>query len=287
MDPLASIPLIGGLFDNSDQEALQSLAQNQQLYGGIQTPTFNPYQPASYTPEMAQAQTIQANPQLQGAQMNSLNNLAGLAQNGLTPVDQANFMQAENIGNQTENSGVQGALQNAASRQLGGSGLEFAMREQAGQDAANRSQQAGLQTAADSAQQRALYNQAYGNYATGLEGQQFGQAAANTGILNNFNQYNTGNRNQANMYNTGNTNQAQMYNNTMVQQGYEDQMQKAGGEAGANTGMAEGYGAENAANTSARNSNTALAAGVGMGMARMGPWAPRQQNQNNSPYGGQ
>jgi hypothetical protein len=66
---------------------------------------------------------------------------------GLSAEDQLNFEKARSLGAQQSQQGAQAALQNAAARGVGGSGLEFGMREQANQEAANRAQTAGLEQA--------------------------------------------------------------------------------------------------------------------------------------------
>lgn len=283
---LSSIPIIGGLFDDSQEQALEQLRANQQLYGNLQTPDFQTYTPeqyqvaGSYDPQQAQASTISEDPTLRSAQLSALNKMAGLANTGLSDVDQAGFAKAREQADQISHSGTQAALQNAQARGVGGSGLEFVMREQAAQDAAQRAQDAGLSQASQSAQMRALYNQAFGSMAGQVRGQDYNANAANAGILNNFNMYNTQSGNQAQLYNLGQqqqvsnanvtqNNQAQQYNNQLKQQTYGDQLQKVNGQAGANTGVAQGYAAENAANTSERNSNTGLLADAfGLGKSK-------------------
>ena len=261
------IGLLSGLLDNSDAQAQQQLQQDQQLYGNLQTPTFNPYNPQTYTAGNAQAQTVQQDPNLRAQQMQAIMQMGGLANTGLSAVDNAGFEQARDVGNQMMNSGNAAALQNAQARGVGGSGLEFAMHDQANAAAAGQANQAGLQQAADSARQRALYNQAYGNALSGMQQQQTGLSAANANILNNFSQYNTNNQNQANLYNTGQQNYAQQYNNQMAQQTYQDQYQKAAGQAGAGQQIANGDYAQGAANQS--NFNSAVGAASKYGIAKM------------------
>jgi hypothetical protein len=254
----SQLPIIGGLLDDSQDNALDQLKKNQALYAGLQAPQFQDYNPVAYDPTMAQASTISEDPSLRGMQMNALNNLAGLSTTGLSAIDQQGFENARQMAGQIASSGNAAALQNAQARGVGGSGLEFAMREQANQDAAGRAQQASLQQAADSARQRALYNQAYGQMAGQVRGQDYNTNAANAGILNNFNMYNTNATNQARQYNVGQQNYAQQYNNDLRQKQYEDQLQKLGGMSGANSGMYKGYAAENAANNDQRNQNTQM-----------------------------
>jgi hypothetical protein len=256
----ASLPVIGGMFDDSEENALNELQRNQGLYGSLQLPQFQDYKPVEYDPSMASATTISEDPMLRSAQMSALNKMAGLADTGLSAVDQAGFENARQMGNQMAASGTAAALQNAEARGVGGSGLEYAMREAASQGGALRGQQAALQQSSDSARQRALYQQAYGSMLGNVRGQDYNTDAANSGILNQFNQYNTGNRNQASLYNVGQQNYGQQYNNDLRQREYDDQYRKVSGQAGANSGMAQGYAAENAANTANRNSNTSLGA---------------------------
>lgn len=252
------------------------LAQNQQIYGGMQTPQFNPYIPEAYTvagtydPQMAEATSIQQNPELTSMQLSNLNRLAGLSTTGLSDVDQAGYERARNIGNEVLRGGTEAALQNAEARGQAGTGSELAMREMAAQQGSQNANNSALQQAADAAKMRALYTQAFGGAAAGLNSQQFGQNAANANILNQFNMANTQAKNQGNLYNLGVAqstsdknvaaeNAAQQYNNTMQQQSFQDQMAKAGGMAGANSGYAQGLAAQDAANQSQRNAymNTA------------------------------
>lgn len=262
--------IFGGMFDNSEQQAMDQLAQNQGIYGSIATPNFKQYDPESYAlqgsydPTMAHASTINEDPSLRSAQMSALSKLSGLADTGLSDVDNQGFERARQLASQIQNSGTAAALQNATARGQGGSGLEFAMREMANQQGSQNALNAGLDQAGQSARQRALYQQAYGNALSGLRSQDFGANAANANILNNFNMANTQAQNQGQQYNLNRSqgvadmnvqgrNQAKQYNNNLAQQQYQDQMQKAGGMAGANSAMAGGYAAQNAANQGNRN----------------------------------
>jgi hypothetical protein len=272
---LTGIPLVGGAFDETEEKAMEELRRNQALYEGLQDPSFANYNPegyqylGDYSPEMMDAETISEDPSLRGSQMSVLEDLAGLSKTGLTDVDALGYEKARDLGNQMARSGTQAAIQNAAARGVGGSGLEFAMREIANQEGAERAQNAALEQAAESARQKALYTQAYGNMLSGVRNQDFGVNRANTDILNQFNQMNTQNRNEAAQYNLGNRqnmananvdnrNKAFQYNQGMKQQAYDNKLKKLAGQTGANTGMAGGYAAQNAAQNAERNANTAL-----------------------------
>jgi hypothetical protein len=272
-NPLAQLPIVGGMFDSSQDDAINAIKGNKGLWDNLKTPDlqWKDYAPTAYQygGDM-QAQQIENDPLIRSAQMSALQKLSGLADTGLSDVDQAGYENARSIGSQVAHGADQAALQNATSRGVAGSGMEFAMREQGAQDAASRAQQAGLQQAADSARQRALYQKTYGDALSSQRGQDFQQSAANTDILNKFNQANTGRRDQVNQANTAGSNQAQMYNNqgqiNTQQQNFNNQLSKTGGQTGANGQVANAYAAENAANTAGRNANTGLAISAIAGM---------------------
>jgi hypothetical protein len=256
---LSSIPVYGALFDQSGKQGMGELERNQALWGGLGVPTqtWKDLDPQIYRPEMAQGHTVQDDPLVKSAQMSALAKMGDLSNTGLSDVDQAGYQQARDIGNQMANSGTQAAIQNANSRGLGGSGMEFAQREMANQQGAQRAQQAGLQQASDSARQRALYNQAYSNALGNQRAQDLNLNAQNAGILNQFNMANTNMQNQANQWNVNNQNQAQLANNNgrnaAMQANFNNALARTQGAAGANTGMGKGDFATNAANTANRN----------------------------------
>lgn len=260
------------LFNNSG-DFLQTLANSRGQYDGIQTPnlTWNTYSPDQVAPRSSQATTVQDDPMVKSAQMSALAKMGDLSNTGLSDVDQQGYAQARDLGNQMANSGTQAAMQNANARGIGGSGTEFAQREIANQQGAQRSQQAGLQQASDSARQRALYNQAYSNALGGMQQQQTGLNAQNAGILNQFNQANTNAANQAQYYNTGNNNQAQLTNtqgrNNVAQGNFNNQLGLAGAIQNSNKDLAGGQAAADAAATAQFNQIMSMGIGaVGMGM---------------------
>lgn len=228
--------------DNSFDNAINNLNNNKALYNGIDLPKYQQFNPQLYNTKSYTYDTIHEDPLLKSAQMSVLAKMSGLADNGLSDVDQAGYAQARNLGNQISRSGTDAALQNAQARGVGGSGLEFAMREIANQGGAQRGQDAGLQQAADSARQRALYNQAYGNALSGMRNQDFQQNAANTDIINRYNQMNTQQRNQNQHQNADLQNNAWMYNQGLQDKNYQNQLGRADRLAGFNNQQTEiGY----------------------------------------------
>lgn len=279
MSGASSIPIIGGLFDDTDELAMAELAKNRALFEGIEVPNlvWQDIAPELYQTEAANYELINEDPVVKSRQMENLARLAGLAESGLSEVDAAGYAKAKRAGEQTARAGRDAVLQDAQARGVAGGGLEFAMKEIANQGGAERAQEAGLQQAADSARQRAMYQQAYGSALDSVRGQDLRANSANADIINQFNKANTAQRNQVSMGNTDLRNNAQMTNQQgrrdVKQQNFSNQMARAGGVAGANTAMAGGYAAQNAANTADRNMWTGILAQAGMGAMGM-PSAP-------------
>lgn len=291
MSGATSIPIIGGMFDDTDEQAMEELAKNRRLYEGIEVPnlTWEDYAPERYKNETANYELTNEDPALRSYQMDALKRMSGLADNGLSEVDQAGYAKARNLGAQEARAGSQAAIQDAQSRGVAGSGMEFAMREIANQGGAQRSQEAALQQAADSARQRALYAQAYQQGLGNQRSQDFQANRANTDIINQFNQANTAQRNTVNMANTDLTNKSQMYNQEgkrgVKQQNFNNQITRANGISGATTQIANGFAAQNAANTADRNMWTGIGAQAGM-MAMGVPPIPKKKPQGYGSAGG-
>jgi hypothetical protein len=263
------------LFGDSGAGDLEAIArQNQQLYGNIQLPDlqYQAYNPEQVNPILAKATTISEDPTVRSAQLAALAKMSGLSDQGLSVEDQAAFGQAKAQAGQTLSNSAASALQNAQARGIGGSGLEFAMREMGAQNAAQNQQAANLQQAAASARNRVLANQAYSSALGQKRQQDYSANANNANILNQFNMANTGAMNNANYYNVGNQNQAQQYNqqnrNNVSQQNFNNQMTKANAQAGANNGYQQAVAAGQAAENS--NENALLGAGAKVGAAYMG-----------------
>jgi len=225
------------LFSGSDSgidAAIAANRKNASLYSNLATPQFKDFTPEQMKNITANYSTINEDPLIKSAQMSALAKMSGLADTGLTDADMAGYQQARDIGNQAQASGQAAALQNAQARGVGGSGLEFAMREMANQGAASKAQNAGLQQAADAARQKALYQQAYGSQLSGMANQENNLAGQNAGIINQFNAMNTNNQNATNRANVQANNQAFQYNQGQQQQNFQNQMSKANAIAGVN-----------------------------------------------------
>ena len=226
-------------------------------------------QQGTLTPEQAEVQllksnafnNIQTDPSLGAAQHQALEGLQEVAgQGGMTAIDKARMQDITDEQNATAR-GRLGAIQsNANERGVGGSGLELASALQNEQSAADRASKQGTDVAAN-AQARALQAlQASGQMASGMEAQQYGEQAQKAGSQNAIDKFNNQTLNANNLYNTQQANAAQQANlgekqrvaDTNVAIGnqqqthnaaanqtlFDDNAQKAAGEAGIFTGWA-------------------------------------------------
>jgi hypothetical protein len=235
-----------GIFgpDETLDDAWAMLDQNRSIYDQVKLPEYAEYIPELYNNESYNYELLKENPELLSKQGDNLKMLEQMAAQGLTAEDQLGFQKAREIGLQQARSGTQAALADAASRGVGGGGLEFAMREMANQGGAQRAQSAGLEQAAAAARQRALATQAYGSALSGVRGQDYQTAANNNNVINKFNQMNTQGRNQTNAANVDQRNSAFMYNEGLKDKRYQNQIGQADRRAGLNDRAAEMSAAE-------------------------------------------
>lgn len=266
--------IISDLFGGGDKgfdAARQANEQNRGLYDQIALPNYQEWNPELYSPESSQYTLVSDDPVTKSAQLSALEKMSGLADTGLSDADMAGYTKAANQASQIARSGNAAALNNAQARGVGGSGLEFIMREQANQDAAQRAQDAGLQVAADSAKQKALYNQAFLQGTSNMRDQDYRTNQANSSIINNFNQANTNARNTASQYNATQKNDAFKYNQGLKDKEYQNQVGIADRKAGFNNRNAEITSAEDEAR---RKKNAAygslIGAAAGYGFAPEG-----------------
>lgn len=243
------IPIIGGFFDDSDQKILELMAEQKRRAEALGTPEFGEYKPEQYA-----YQTVQEDPRIRQSQLQYLQRLQSLADTGLGEEDLAAFEAAKRGANQLARQREEALISNAQSRGVAGGGLEFALRQQAQQDAAERARASQMEQAAQAARQRALAIQAYGQGLQSQRGQDFDINRYNTDLINRFNQANTDLRNQAFKYNQDNQ-----------QRAYENQLRRLGVMSEADKGSAQGYAAQSALAAGNRRAlGAAIGAGVGM-----------------------
>lgn len=254
------------IFDGGDggfDDARRGVDQNRALYDNIALPEYDEFVPELLKNESEKYQTITEDPLLKSRQLELLNDLAGLKENGLSAVDEAGFAEARDMGEQMARAGTQSAIEDAQRRGVGGSGMEFAMREIANQGGAQRGAEAARNKAAEAARQRALYAQAYGDELSGQREADLRTNSANTDIINSFNSRNTQARNSTNNNNAMLKNDAFQYNQGLKDKNFQNQLGKADRQAGLNNQMTDIALAENEAK---RRKNGALTGSIGAGI---------------------
>ncbi len=240
------------------------------LWNDLQVPTIESQELNLLTPEylgdfqaqMEQAQSlgpsamenIAVDPRLAQAQMGALEQLSQMGEVGLLPGERAALNQARRAAASEAQAKSAQLMDEYARRGVGGSGAELAARLQAGQSAADRQSQESDRLM-QMAQERALSSISNaGNLAGQISNQQFGQqsdVAKAKDYINQFNiqnqqnvqQRNVAGANQAGLRNlqeqqriaeqgTGIKNQQQQYNKGLIQQQFQNQTQKIGGQTG-------------------------------------------------------
>lgn len=291
--------------EESSKQALQDALNNIK---NINTPSIEEQEIALekeksaglLSPEQEQAlkeqetglNNISVNPALRAAQMEALTSLQNQGRTGLTASDRNAINQTENQLTQQANSANQSVLQQMAQRGQGSAGASLAAQLANNQNSAATANQRALQVAGQ-AQQNALNATAQaGTLGNQLENSQYSEAANaakaqdainafNTQNAQNISNTNTQAGNQAQAFNLNNaqnisntntnlSNQQQQYNKGLYQQQFNNQLNKAKAESGAENNISGYYG--NQANLT-RQEGAAIGNGVqqvGMAIATGG-----------------
>lgn len=171
-----------------------------------------------YIPEMTSVpddvigRQISEDPALRQKQLENLDYLKSMSEGKINAQRELDLYRAIQDANAMSRARDEAALQSAQARGVGGGGLEFTMRQQGGQDAANRLQQAQMASAAQAALERL---QATGQLQSGLSGmrdQDYRINAQNADIINKFNVMNSTRRQEALDKRAMLKNQAAQYN---------------------------------------------------------------------------
>lgn len=294
--------LIGSAAASGDQDKSQQALQDAlNNLKGINTPSIEEQELAlqqeqsagKINPNLEQAvqqqgtglANVSVNPQLRAAQMQALQSLQQQGQTGLTPQDKLALTQITQQNNQQANSANQAVLQNAAARGMGGSGASLAAQLANNQNSANNQQNQSLQVGAQGAQAALNATAQAGQLGSQMENNQYGEASNAARAQDVINQFNTANKqgvnaqntlaqNQAQAYNlqnaqniantnTGIANQQQVANKGLYQQQYNNQLNQAQAEAGAENNLS-GYYGNQAAGT--RQEGAAIGNGIQQGL---------------------
>jgi hypothetical protein len=145
-------------------------------------------------------------------EMEALRQLEEQSKEGLTARDRADMAKVEQDANRA-NRGRQGAIQQQMeSRGLVGSGMEFALKQQAAQDAAEMEALSGLEKNAQMQDRKQNATMQLGNMSSQLQQRDFGQAAQKASAADDIARFNTQNSNTRQQYNTEGANSSNQQN---------------------------------------------------------------------------
>lgn len=240
---------------------------------------------------------VSTDPRMKNAQMKALEQLAGLSQQGLGVEDQQAFNQLRKQAGSEASAANAATLQNAAAQGTLDSGNTLMSQLMAGQQQANRLQDAGANQAA---QASAARRQALGMYAqqgNTLAQQDYlqkAQAGSAKDAISKFNAQNRQDVNASNLANqqaiantrSANANTQQMHNRGLIQQQFNNNLAQAGGVNNAANNLSAQYAAQGTARANGQAAMTSglINAGVQAGAAYYGGGAGGQTA--GSGYGG-
>jgi hypothetical protein len=215
----------------------------------------------------SQMEDIQMDPRLQAAQRAALDEMTGLGQTGLGAEDKAAFNQMRRQAAGAAEAQQASTLQEMASRGMLDSGANLAAQLQAGQSQADRMSQEGDRLAASAAEARraALGQQA--NMASQMSAQDLGLRTNKASAADTIAQFNTQQRAATGAANQGYNvdranqlanlrNQEEVANKGLVQQNFQNKIQKAGGVAQQQGQMASNLQAQAGAAQQAQQAQT-------------------------------
>lgn len=233
----------------------------------------------------SQMEDVQMDPRLQAAQRAALDEMTGLGQTGLGAEDKAAFNQLRRQAAGAAEAQQASTLQEMASRGMLDSGANLAAQLQAGQSQADRMSQEGDRLAASAAEARraALGQQA--NMASQMSAQDLGLKTNKASAADTIAQFNTQQRAATGAANQGYRidratqlanlrNQEEVGNKGLIQQNFQNQVQRAGGVAQQQSQMASNLQQQAAGAQQAQQAQTGailnLAGTLGAGAMKSG-----------------
>lgn len=222
---------------------------------------FAPQLESDFPEIKSKFESIEIDPRLRAAQMDALTGLEERASMGLTPEEQAQLNSLRRDVGQQEKARQQSILQNMEQRGIGGSGAELAAQLSSSQASTQRAAEESdrLASMQFAAKQQALQNMLSG--ASQIRGQEFGEQAKQASALDAISQFNAAQRADTQRRNIERQNMAELerqrlgqnlegqraqtsnvqeqYNKSLIQQDFENRMQKAQAKAAALTGAGQ------------------------------------------------
>ena len=257
---LAALNNAAANYNNINVPSVQSqqIALQQYLNQG----QLNPYLQNNSQEGNTQLNTVTTDPRLLAAQMGALSQMQQVGQTGFSDVDRAQMAQNLQQANANQQANQASILAQRNARGMGGSGDELAAELASSQAGSNQANANALQIAAQAMQNRLNATSQAGSMAGSIEQQQYGQLANAARAQDAINQFNTQSQNAAMAANVGAKNQAQatnlanaqtlanantnlgnqqeMYNTQLLQQNFQNELAKAGGQAGVAQGVYQG-----------------------------------------------
>lgn len=269
---------VGGLLNKKKDPGAAARAQALRVLEGVNVPDVESMkvqieqlvQQGVLTPEDAQAMLVEHNayddisvdPELRGAQMSALRGLQDVYEGGgLTDIDRARIQQIRDQENTYARGQERAILEDSHRRGITGSGMEVTSRLMAQQEAAGRAGRQDMDVAAD-AERRALEAMVQSGQMGGqIEDRAYGQQSQKAAAANAIEQFNATNQTDINKFNVASHNDAaarnlaekqrmsdtnttmtnanRVRNADLLQQDYQNKMEKAKASASALTGTAQ------------------------------------------------
>jgi len=155
---------------------------------------------------------ITSDPRYKDNEMEALRQLEDQSKNGYSDRDKADLARIEQNASRA-NRGRQGAIrQEMENRGLGGSGLDFALRQQAAQDSAEQEAISGLEKNAQVQDRKQSAAASLGSLSSQLQSRDHAQASQKAAAADEIARFNTQNSNQRQSYNNQNQNSANTQN---------------------------------------------------------------------------
>ena len=250
--------------DLPDIEKMKILLENPELVGLLEAEQL----------EGSALEEISLDPKLRENQMKALQSLATQAEEGLTSQDKYAMEQLLGDVAAQERSQLAGIDQEMARRGMESSGAAERAKREALQSGANEARQRAMQMAAQGQQNRMQALQALGQQSGQMQSQDYAQQAQIASARDAIAQANAANRqnvsaqNLAARQNIENqranlANQQQMYNKGLIQQQFQNELQKAGAQNTVSGNLANMYQNQAAAQAQADASTMSTLGGLG------------------------
>lgn len=276
-DQIGRNPVVKDFFANlgfgksqATKDAEDNLEKARQAYEGLDTPELTQEHPefvSDFDQDPSEMGTISVDPRYKEAQMEQLAALSNLAKGGRNASSDYALAKIQGDEGARAKGSRDAVMANMNARGMGGSGADLVAQLASNQAAQSDANMQDLGVLANQQNAAISAGSAAANIGAGLDNQDFNQRAAKAQAADAINRFNVANKIASNYNNVGIANDAQKFNTGLEQTGYQNEVQKKAGIAGANMG-AVGFN-QNQANIGAQQAGGLLSGGVQMGAASM------------------